>query len=316
MNWTLFPATANARDVATLWWTMLGVAAVVWLAVTVAAIMSVRRGRATAPETDAPYLGPESPRTRMALLVAGLLTVGVLFFFMGYDFVLGRRTPQHQHQNALTVTVNSRQWWWEFIYEDTVPGKRMSTANELHVPVGVPVNLVLESPDVIHSAWIPRLGGKQDLVPGYRGSLVFTADTAGIYSGVCAEFCGAQHANMRFIVVAQERKDFEDWYALQRGPQPQPTDSILVAGQRAFLSGSCATCHTIAGTPAAATRGPNLTHVGSRRILAAGAIPNTHDDMLRWIYNPQSVKPGTYMPPSNLPPETLQPLVAYLRSLK
>jgi cytochrome c oxidase subunit II len=316
MNWTLFPASANARDVATLWWAMVAVATAVWIGVVVAMLIAIRRHRDAEPSAEAPYLGAESRRTRMAVFAAGLATVGILFFFMAYDFVLGRRTPQHVHQGGLTITVQSRQWWWEFIYEDTVPEKRLSTANELHVPVGVPVNLVLESPDVIHSAWIPRLAGKQDLVPGYTGSLVFTADTAGTYPGVCAEFCGAQHANMRFLVIAHPRQEFEDWYVAQRAPAPPPTDSVLVAGQRAFLSGSCATCHTIAGTPAAATRGPNLTHVASRRTLAAGTLPNTHDDMLRWIYNPQSVKPGTFMPPSNLPPESLQPLVAYLRSLK
>jgi cytochrome c oxidase subunit 2 len=316
MNWTLSPATANMRDVATLWWTMFGVAAAVWLAVTIAVLVAIRRGRANGPATEAPYLGAESRRTRMALVGAGLATLGILLFFMGYDFVQGRRTPQHQHQGALTVTVQSHQWWWEFIYEDTVPGLRMATANELHVPVGIPVNLILESPDVIHSAWMPRLAGKADLVPGYTGSLVFTADTAGVYQGICAEFCGAQHANMRFLVIAEDRPAFDQWYASQRAPAAPPVDSTLVAGQRAFLSGSCATCHAIAGTPAAATNGPNLTHVASRRTLASGALPNTHDDMLRWIYNPQAIKPGTQMPPSNLPPESLQPLVAYLRSLK
>lgn len=316
MNWMLFPASGSTREVATLWWTMLAVATLVWIGVVVAVVLAVRRGRAAQPATDAPYLGAETPRTRMAILVATLVTVGILFFFMGYDFFLGRRAfPMHRMQ-GIEVTVQSRQWWWEFIYHDTIPGLRVTTANELHVPVGVPVNLILESPDVIHSAWVPRLAGKQDLVPGYTGSLVFTADTAGVYHGVCAEFCGAQHANMKFLVIAHEKQDYDAWYEREKSPAHSPTDSALVAGQRAFLSGSCSTCHAIAGTPAFATRGPNLTHVASRRTLASGTLANTPEEMLRWIYNPQVIKPGTQMPPSNLPPETLQNVVAYLRTLK
>ena len=315
MNWTLFPSSGYARDVATLWWVMFGVATVVWIAVTVAVIVAIRRRR-EAEATAAPYLGEESPRTRKAIFAAFLATAGILFFFMGYDFVLGRETPQHVHQGGLNVTVQARQWWWEFIYNDTLPELRISVANELHVPVGVPVNLALESPDVIHSVWAPRLAGKQDAVPGYRGALTFKADTAGIYPGVCAEFCGAQHANMRFTVIAHEQKEFDDWYRAQRMPALEPTTAQQVAGQQAFLSGPCATCHAIAGTPAFATRGPNLTHVGSRRDLASGALPNTHDDMLRWIYNPQSIKPGTQMPATTLNADQLQAVVAYLRSLK
>jgi cytochrome c oxidase subunit 2 len=323
MNWTLFPSADYTRDVATLWWTMFGVAAAVWLAVVLSLLVAIRRRRApaatetgAAPPTEAPYLGEESRQTRLAVMVATLATIGILFFFMGYDFVLGRETPQHVHRGGLTVTVQSRQWWWEFIYEDTVPEKRLSVANELHIPVGVPVNLVLKSPDVIHSVWAPRLAGKQDAVPGYTGSLVFTADTAGIYGGVCAEFCGVQHANMRFTVVAHTQQEFEEWYAIQRAPAVEPTDSTRAMGKMVFMSGSCATCHAIAGTAARASRGPALTHVGSRRDLAAGTLPNTDENMMRWIRDPQAIKPGTQMPASPLPADQLQALVAYLRSLK
>lgn len=324
MNWTLFPASSSSREVATLWWTMLAVAALVWAGVCVATFMAIRRGRALArtvePSTsaghEAPFLGEESPRTRMAIMAATIATVGILFFFMGYDFFLGKRAfAMHRHQ-GIDVTVRSHQWWWEFVYHDTVPSMRVTTANELHVPVGIPVNLILESPDVIHSAWVPRLAGKQDLVPGYTGSLVFTADTAGVYTGVCAEFCGAQHANMKFLVIAHPKDEYDAWYSHEKSPAVPPNDSATAAGQRAFLSASCATCHTITGTPAGATNGPNLTHVANRRTIASGTLPNTHDDLLRWIYNPQAIKPGTQMPQSNLPPEALQNLVSYLRILK
>ena len=314
MNWTFFPATAYARSVATLWWTMFGVAAAVWVAVVVAVVIASARKRA-AIDTNEPYLGEESPGTRKAIFAAFVATCAVLFFFMGYDFVLGRETPQHVHESGLDVTVRSRQWWWEFVYNDTVPDKRLSVANELHVPVGVPVNLKLESSDVIHSVWAPRLSGKQDAVPGYKGALTFTAETAGVYPGVCAEFCGAQHAKMRFTVIAHDKKAFDDWYAFQRTPAPPPPDS-LVAGQTVFLSSTCSTCHAIAGTPAFASRGPALTHVASRRDLAAGAVPNTFENMMGWIVNPQAIKPGTQMPATTLSASQLQALVRYLRSLK
>ncbi len=314
MNWTFFPATKYAHSVATLWWTMFGVATVVWLTVVVFTITASVRKRAPI-DTNQPYLGEESPGTRKAIFAAFVATCAVLFFFMGYDFVLGRETPQHVHQQGLDVTVRSRQWWWEFIYNDTVPDKRLLVANELHVPVGVPINLKLESVDVIHSVWAPRLSGKQDAVPGYTGSLTFTADTAGVYPGVCAEFCGAQHAKMRFTVIAHPKKEFDDWYAFQRTPAPPPPDS-LVGGQTVFLTGPCATCHTIAGTPAFATNAPPLTHVASRRDLAAGAVPNTFENMMTWIVNPQAIKPGTQMPATKLSASQLQALVTYLRSLK
>jgi cytochrome c oxidase subunit 2 len=293
---------------------MLSVAAAVWLAVVVSTIMASRR-RNAAVEGDAPYLGEESPGTRKAIFAAFLATAAILFFFMGYDFVLGRETPQHVHQGGLDVTVQSKQWWWEFIYNDTVPGKRMVSPNELHVPVGVPVNLIIKSSDVIHSVWVPRIAGKQDAVPGYTGALTFTAETAGVYPGVCAEFCGAQHAKMRFAVIAHPQKEFDEWYAASRSPAAPPSDSTR-AGEQVFMSAACATCHAIAGTPAYGTNGPDLTHVGSRRSLASGALPNTFDDMLRWIYNPQAIKPGTQMPAVPLSASQLRAVTAYLRSLK
>jgi cytochrome c oxidase subunit II len=315
MNWTFFPASAYARSVATLWWTMFGVAAAVWIAVVVATVVAARHRRLDVPASE-PYLGEESPATRKWIFAAFLTTCAILFFFMGYDFVLGRETPQHVHAGGMDVRVQARQFWWEFIYNDSLPANRFSVANELHVPVGVRINLSIKSSDVIHSVWAPRLAGKQDAVPGYSGALSFTADTAGIYPGVCAEFCGAQHAKMRFTVVAHEQKDFERWVATQRAPAVQPNDSLLRAGQAVFLNGPCATCHTIAGTPAFATNGPPLTHVGTRRDLAAGAVPNSLEGMMGWITNPQAIKPGTRMPKVPLTGQQLNAVVAYLRSLK
>jgi cytochrome c oxidase subunit II len=314
MNALTQPASAYARDVATLGWWMIVVAGIVWLVVSAAVLWALRR-RTPASSTD----GGEV-RARMAVLAATAVTILILFAFMAYDFTIGRahaqpHDPLHA-DGALSVKVVGRQWWWEFVYDDTIPQRRLTTANELHVPVGVPVLLALKSPDVIHSAWVPRLAGKQDLTPGYLTSLRFTADTAGVYYGVCAEFCGAQHANMRFQVIAHSRDDFERWRAHEASSASPPRDGGEAEGGKVFLASTCAVCHTIAGTDARGTVGPVLTHVGSRRTIAANTLINTTENMARWIRNPQKIKPGTQMPSTDMPEESLRALVAYLRSLQ
>ena len=323
MNGFLQPASQYARDVAQLGWWMVGVAAVVWLLVTLAVLRAVRsRGRPVEPSAESrePRAEVDDRRTVKPLALATAATILILLTFMAYDFVVGRahaqpHDPQHA-TGALSITVYGRQWWWEFVYDDTIAAKRLSTANELHIPVGVPIQLGLKSPDVIHSAWIPRLGGKQDLTPGYFTTLRFTADTPGVYYGVCAEFCGAQHANMRFQVVAHPPAEFEAWRAREAQPAQPPSDSAARQGELVFLSGTCAACHTVAGTMARGTVGPALTHVASRRTLAANTLINNDTNMARWIRDPQRVKPGTQMPSTDMPEPALRALVAYLRSLK
>jgi cytochrome c oxidase subunit 2 len=314
MNALAGPASAYARDVAELGWWMIAVATLVWLVVTAALLWALRR------KTPSPPADGREARARTAVAAATVVTVLILFAFMAYDFAVGRahaqpHDPLHA-DGALSVTVVGRQWWWEFIYDDTIPERRLSTANELHVPVGVPVLLALESPDVIHSAWVPRLAGKQDLTPGFLTSLRFTADTAGVYYGVCAEFCGAQHANMRFQVIAHSRDDFERWRANEASPAPSPGGGVEADGQKVFLSSTCSACHTIAGTEARGTIGPALTHVASRRTIAANTLLNTPENLERWIRNPQKIKPGTQMPSTDMPEQSLRALVAYLRSLR
>lgn len=319
MNGFLYPASRYASDVAQLGWWMIGVATVVWLVVSFVALRAIRRGR---PQRGyvAPVLANDDTRSATPVIAATAITVLILLAFMAYDFVIGRahaqpHDPRHT-DGALGVTVYARQWWWEFVYDDTIAAKRLSTANELHIPVGVPIQLGLTSPDVIHSAWIPRLGGKQDLTPGYFTTLRFTADTAGVYYGVCAEFCGAQHANMRFQVVAHPPAEFEAWRAREAQPAPPPPDSVAREGQKIFMSGTCAVCHTIAGTDARGTVGPSLTHVAGRRTLAANTLINNEENLARWIRDPQRVKPGTQMPSTDMPEPALRALVAYLATLR
>ncbi|MGH7564518.1 MAG: cytochrome c oxidase subunit II [Gemmatimonadota bacterium] len=221
--------------------------------------------------------------------------------------VFRQQAPPPPASQPLQVTVIGHQWWWEFDYPDL----GFSTANELHVPLGRTVNLTLTSEDVIHSFWVPRLGGKRDLNPGTENTIVFTADSAGVYDGQCAEFCGTSHANMRMKLFVDERSAFEDWARLQR--QPARPDS---AGYQTFLVSGCAACHAIDGTAAQGRIGPDLTHVGGRTTIAAGMFPNEPEWLAAWLRNPDSMKPGALMPDLNLTEDRVAALVRMLEGLR
>jgi cytochrome c oxidase subunit 2 len=253
--------------------------------------------------------------TRGVILATGA-TVAILLIFFGVDMSIGRTLSPIPSKRPLTIEVIGHQWWWEVTYADTSPQGRVTTANEIHVPVGEPVLFVLESRDVIHSMWVPNLSGKKDLIPGYTQSVWFQADTAGIYRGQCAEFCGLQHAKMAMFIVAEPRPQFEAWVQAQRKPAATPTDSTASRGLEVFLTAQCAMCHSITGTSAGSRVGPDLTHVGSRRTIAAGTLPNTRGALAGWIVDPQQVKPGSRMPPNMLRPDDLDALLAYLQGLK
>jgi cytochrome c oxidase subunit 2 len=219
-------------------------------------------------------------------------------------------------EDALQIEVTAHQWWWEFRYADPDPSRRFVTANELHVPVGRPVTLTLEASDVIHSFWVPRLAGKRDLIPGHTTTLRFQADRPGVYRGQCAEFCGHQHAHMALLVVAEPPARYAAWAERQRQPAPPAANPTVQRGREIFEQRTCAMCHAISGTPAAATRGPDLTHVGGRRTLAAATIPNTRENLVRWIADPHHDKPGVNMPPHAYRRDELEALAAYLGSLR
>ncbi len=213
--------------------------------------------------------------------------------------------------DALQVEVVGHQWWWEFRYPDL----GVTTANEMHVPVGRTVQLTLRSADVIHSFWIPRVGGKRDVNPGETTGLWFTVDSAGRYTGQCAEFCGTSHALMGMSLVAEEPDDFRAWVENQRAPADTPRTELQRAGKQAFMESACLGCHTIRGTMARATTGPDLTHVASRKRIAAGVLPNDSAGMARWLKHPQVVKPDNRMQIRELDERTIRELVAYLQSL-
>lgn len=217
---------------------------------------------------------------------------------------------------SLTITVKAQQWWWQasYIASDATPD--FQTANEIHIPVGQDVHLKLESADVIHSFWVPSLAGKQDLVPGRSNSLLLRAEKPGVYRGQCAEFCGLQHSHMAVLVIAETSADYERWAAVQRNDAPAPANADVAAGQAVFLAKPCAACHTVRGTTANGTTGPDLTHIGSRRTIAAGLLDNTRGSLAAWIADPQTLKPGNNMPMVPLGSVELRNVSAYMESLK
>jgi cytochrome c oxidase subunit II len=236
----------------------------------------------------------------LVLLIIAIPTIQVIFRTQGVA------APA----SALTVTVRGWQWWWEFRY----PTLDVVTANELHLPVGRPIVLDLEGPDVIHSFWVPQLGGKRDVVPGRVNRIVLTPEKAGEYWGQCAEFCGASHANMQLRVIVEEPAAFDRWVAAQKAPAPEPTGDA-VAGKELFARHACVGCHTIRGVAAGAL-GPDLTHFGSRALFGAGLWTATPDNVAAWIKNPPALKPGSRMPNLGLNDADANALAVYLISLK
>lgn len=217
---------------------------------------------------------------------------------------------------TLEIEVVGEQWWWRVRYLPRT-GEPVDLANELHLPAGEPVALSLSSDNVIHSLWIPPLGGKADMIPGRRTRLTLTPTRVGEYRGVCAEFCGASHALMAFRVVVQEPAEFEAWLTAQRAPAATGLGGAAAQGADGFLRNGCGACHTVRGTPAAGTVGPDLTHVGSRLSLAAGTLPNDATAFSRWIARTGELKPSVHMPAFGmLPSAEIEALAAYLEALQ
>jgi cytochrome c oxidase subunit 2 len=318
----LRPAGPQAARIELLFWIFFWVSVGVWALVMVFLLLPLLKGRGPKPmvvSADEPIIKPEPVAERRRQVVVGGcvgVTAIVLFILLLGDMVTGRGIHQIPDPSPMTVTITGHQWWWEAQYNNDKPSEIVNTANEIHIPVGRPVKFELQSNDVIHSFWVPSLHGKKDLVPGHPISTWFQADKPGEYWGQCAEFCGHQHANMRLLVIAEPEDKFQAWLAAARQPAPTPIYEEQRRGQQVFLSSTCVMCHTVAGTRAGGRVGPNLTHVMGRRILAAGAIPNTEGYLAGWIVDPQKVKPGCHMPQNPLKPDELRDLLAYLSTLK
>jgi cytochrome c oxidase subunit 2 len=297
-----------------MFWVCLAVFAVV-MAFVLAAVFRRRGLSLAAPVVVMQDAAVERGLTRS--VAAGVaMTVAILFVFLFASVFTGRSVAALSASEPLTLEIVGRQWWWEIVYTNAEPYKIVRTANELHIPVGTPVLLKLLSHDVVHSFWVPSLHGKRDLIPGKETELWIQADRPGTYEGQCAEFCGHQHAHMRFLVVADTPDAFNAWLEAQRLPAAPPAAAEAEHGRQVFMKSSCILCHTIHGTQAAASNGPDLTHVGSRMSLGAGAIPNTRGHLAGWVVDSQTIKPGNHMPMNNLTSEDLQGLIAYLESLQ
>lgn len=242
-------------------------------------------------------------------VVPALILVAIAIPTIQTIFIVDRPTTD---EDAIVVEAIGRQWWWEFRYPDL----GIVTANEAHVPVGRTVDLRLRSADVLHAFWIPKLGGKRDLVPGHENNLWFRPDSTGVYWGQCAEYCGTAHALMGMRMVVQDTADFEAWVEHQRSDAVAMPTPQARSGQAVFGSNACVSCHTVRGSNAASQFGPDLTHFGSRLTLGAGLLENTPENIYRWLDSTQHVKPGNLMPEVQLSSQQIEQLVAYLSALR
>ncbi|MFL5611908.1 MAG: cytochrome c oxidase subunit II [Gemmatimonadaceae bacterium] len=309
----------KAAAIARVNWVAVTTATVVYIAVIGALLFALWRASTRPVEfaaDDAEEVERERGMTRW-VAIAAAITVLILVGFLFVDVATGSSLSRVGGERPLRIDVVGHQWWWDVKYPDPRnPQNEVQTANEIHVPVGRPVLIKMTSSDVIHSFWAPNLDGKKDLIPGHETRTWFRADTAGVYRGQCAEFCGHQHAKMAFYIVAEPKLEFEHWLDSQKGEARKAADSLTQTGERVFLSGPCAMCHAISGTSAGSRFGPDLTHLASRRTIAAGTLANNTGNLAGWILDPQSIKPGVKMPPNQLDPQSLRALLAYLQSLK
>jgi cytochrome c oxidase subunit 2 len=316
----LNPTGPQAQNLSRLWWLFFIVCSVVFVIVMIAVLLSLRNRTSEPPVAVAPTVEPpqaQEQKRRNVVVSAITVTVIILFVFLIASYSAGRSmTAELAHKNGLNIELTGHQWWWEVRYDDVDASNIFTTANEIHIPVGVPVTFSLKAADVIHSFWVPNLSGKKDLIPGKINTIWLQADKPGVYRGQCAEYCGLQHARMALWVVAEPQDQFNAWRQNQTQTSVSPATDSQRYGQQVFLAAPCVMCHAINGTPAGSNFGPNLTHVGSRNTIAAATLSNTREHLMQWIVNSQQFKPGNRMPQNNLGQTELDALVDYLQSLK
>lgn len=302
---SLDPRGPAAADTAVLWWILLGFGGAVFL---LFLVVLLRALRSRASESDG-----DSPDLIRRFLIGGGLALPVVVILMVFGLTVGAmmRFPALGSSDRLVVELTGYQWWWDVVY----PQSGIRIANEMHIPVGAEVEVRMRSADVVHSFWVPTLAGKIDLLPDKQTALVIEASEEGSYRGVCAEFCGLQHAKMAITVVAVAPDEFEAWIRQTATGPPAPTGEAEVRGQTIFLETGCGECHAIAGV-ASGNRGPDLTHLASRHTLAGGTVPNTIGHLRSWIADPETIKAGTEMEPAGLSEQDLDDLIAYLATLE
>ena len=310
MNY-LYPLGPRAVQADRLWDVTFGIAAVIFFVVEGALLYIVLKYRAGSANTSPKQLHGHTKLELLWTAIPAVILTGIAFMTVPVIFEQAR-----EPENALKVEVIGHQWWWEYKYENGVV-----TANELHIPVNRPVLLDLRSADVIHSYWIPKLAGKQDVIPGRINHLTIEASEPGEYLGQCAEYCGLSHANMRAKAFAHEPADFDRWVTEQLA-DARVDDAAVAEGRELFLNGTfaggqqCVSCHAVKGTPAAGVVGPNLTHLASRTRFAGSMFELNDENLRAWLKDPPERKPGSKMPNLGLTDDQVNDLTAYLLSLK
>ncbi|SFR75849.1 cytochrome c oxidase subunit II [Sphingomonas jatrophae] len=306
----LAPAGDQAAALHGLLLLMVAVCGVIYLLVLGGLAWSLWRRRPAAAGDNEPS---DAALGRGLGVTAGVIVAGLTVLIVG-SFLADRALFATRAQPAMEVRVTGHQWWWRIEYRDAA-GRWIETANELHLPLGRTTRVLLGSADVIHSFWVPNVAGKIDMIPGRRNLLDLTPRRAGWYRGQCAEFCGAQHAHMALDVKVEDATTFDSWLAEQGRPAAAPAGPRAAQGAAVF-AGPCGICHAVRGTPAAGRAGPDLTHLASRRSIAAGTLPMSRGGLQGWIAQPQALKPGTSMPAVPLRPADADALSSYLTTLR
>lgn len=303
----LNPFSPTSGAIANLFYLVLAIALVVFVVVEALIIIAALRYRRGAEGGAEPVQIHGHTALELTWTAIPAAILAVLFVLTFQALQASQKLPE----NALRVQVVGHQWWWQFYY----PDQGVNTATQLVIPVGQPIVFTVTASDVIHSFWVPQLGGKLDAIPGQINTYWFQADEPGDYHGQCAEFCGLGHPYMPIRVTAVSEEEFAAWVEAQLAGAPPPSEDLLAQGKEIVETGACAVCHTVAGTTAQGTVAPNLTGFG-RRPFIAGVLENNPQNLTLWLDDPPAVKPGTKMPDYDLTTEQIQALVAYLESLK
>ena len=311
--------TAGRRE-GTLGIWLTATACVVVVLVCLAIVGGIVRHRGESAAVDSSAAGAATSRRKVATglnwIYIGLgATIVVLLLTFAGTMITLEAAVHPPRAPAITMDVIGHQWWWEVTYnEPGHPEFTFTTANEIHLPVGEPVLVRLQSADVIHSFWIPQIAGKTDLIPGQVNEMWLEATRPGTLRGMCGEYCGLQHANMALAVTAESPAEFARWASERRAPAVAPDGGTAAAGRVVFVR-SCGACHAVAGSEALGRVGPDLTHLASRPFIGAGALENTPDNLARWIHDAPSIKEGARMPAIPLDDADLRSVVAYLETL-
>jgi cytochrome c oxidase subunit 2 len=303
------PQSPQAQSIASLFSIITVVAMLILILVTGLVIFAIIRFRSRGS------LEPQSEthdQTKLEITWTALPILLLAVVFGLTITTMQKSDPPAAAGQSPDVIVIAHQWWWEVHY----PKAGVVTANEIHMAAGQRYLFEFESADVIHDFWVPQLGRKIDMIPEHPNQMFLQADQAGTYSGTCAEYCGAQHAWMRIRVLVQSTADFNSWLQAQAQVPALPTTGEAAQGAQLFQQLTCANCHAIAGTPAQATIGPDLSHIASRQTIGAGVLDNNPENLSLWIDNPQTIKPGVRMPDLQLSAIQVQQLVAYMETLK